>query len=559
MARNVTLVNNFYPISYFADQDITNVAPNAPEQFWASIARPAPATEELVFDFGLTRPCNFVDFEISSKPIDIQIFYEAGGEWIEVEPDNEFQTSNSVHYISSADSSWIYFEFHMKLVTTQFFRIVFTRRTDPFPFLDSKPIDFSVEIRNLRLMHIISRFDEFIVDNGVDILGNSYRTEAALYDAANVADNDPTTFWQSQPNPTQFAVEALYFDVRLGDVPGSMLTLDQADMTTLDVRSMSDMTLYHNDGIIVDEIFIDPVTTGPIMHVYYSLDDTPEWDNKLWTPIPRHYILKRGFFQLPRPTMMKYVKLEFTRLVPMPYNTTDYPILPQITYKRYPTWVQNYFTNTYIKKPITDTFLNPIDTVKIDPLALGFVKPIDNLESGSETKARPSIIETSNSEIKDFIEELISTQKQTDTQIDIESVIEFNSSFMWQRDLMAQLDTSRALSRVAQIDNTGFNSELPPLNTPPPTSQSVSDLSQAKLEKEVPIMWFPITCRHGYQETKGDYPGKLAFIVAIRSVEFYRSNNVTPVDEEFYVDTLSDTNNINTNDFEFDEWRLIVK
>jgi hypothetical protein len=556
---NTTLVNSYYPVSYFATTNIDQVAPNAPNTFWASKQEFAPEAEEIIYDFGTERPVNFIDFEISQKPVDIAVFYDDGtGTWVETIPAAEFDTSMAVQYLPSIENPWIYFEYHFNIQTTRYIKLVLTRRIDPFPFIDSEPIDFSIEIRNLRLMHIISTFEEFVPDNGTDILGNTYRTDCQKTPASNVLDGDNTTFWQSQPNPTAFAVEALYFDLRETAVAGTMIVLDQIGMENLDSRGMDNMETYYTDAVLIDEIFIDPITTGPSMHIYYSLDDTPDWDNKLWNPVPRHYILKKGFHALPRPELIKYLKIEFSRLAPAPYNMPEYPRLPQLTYLRYPTWVQNYFNNTYISKPSGDQFFDPYDHVTIDPLELGFQKALDTMNTGLEIRTPVTIAET-DTEVQQFITGLVATQTVPDEpQTQVESQIQFNTSWMWQNDLIAQLDLTRFLSRVAQANETGFNSESAPITLPPPTTQSVADLSQAKADKEHPIMWFPIRCRHAYQVIKADRPAQVAYFVAIKEISFHRRDYTVSYDEDYYLETFDDTDHQDINDFMQDDWRYII-
>lgn len=60
-----------------------------------------------------------------------------------------------------------------------------------------------------------------------------------------------------------------------------MAELNGIQMQVLDTRSMNDLTNYYSSPILVDEVYINPVTNGPDMHFYYSTDDTPDWDNKL--------------------------------------------------------------------------------------------------------------------------------------------------------------------------------------------------------------------------------------------------------------------------------------
>ncbi len=97
------------------------------------------------------------------------------------------------------------------------------------------------------------------------------------------------------------------------------------------------MSEYYTQPSIIDEVYINPITNGPSMHFYYSMDDTPDWENKLWVPIPINYTLRRGYFALPSPTAVKYFKIEFTDLTPLPYQFIEYPSGITTTFRRYPT------------------------------------------------------------------------------------------------------------------------------------------------------------------------------------------------------------------------------
>lgn len=61
-----------------------------------------------------------------------------------------------------------------------------------------------------------------VADEGIDFLGNSYRSGVRLSTAGNASslNGDPNAVWLSKPNPSRFAVENLYFDMRPSrDVP----------------------------------------------------------------------------------------------------------------------------------------------------------------------------------------------------------------------------------------------------------------------------------------------------------------------------------------------------
>lgn len=553
MSLDVTVVNSYYPIQYVGSASIPQNTITI-NDFWASEEKFAPSQDWLVFDLGRVRPISFVDFEMAAKPIDFIIEWSTDNVlWNPVTLLEEFEPQLSTYYLPS-ESPWIYLENHFNTVTTRYVRLTFTRRADPFPFNDSAQIAFSIDVRNLRIMQVTINPEDYMQDFGTDILGNTYRTDLINYGPENVIDADPITFWQSQPNPTASAVECLYFDLRLGSTVGTMDFLEGFIQFDLNDLGMSDIENYSSDGVVVDEIFIDPVTTGPYMHIYYSMDDYPVWDEKLWIPVNRHYILKRGYFALPSSTHLKYLKLEFSNLAAAPYNVAEYPELPNITYKKYPTWVQNLYASE-----LPDlNFINPIDRVTIDPLSLGFKRPLDLLDAGLDTRTPPAI-QTTDDELKDFIQELVTQQSQPDEpQAEVESDINFYSSYMFQQDLIAQIGSDTALERYITAGETGWNSEQTPPTEPAPTVQSATDLTPAIQEKNMPIMWFPFTCRHGYQVIKGSRPRKIAYFVAIRDIQFVRRDYTISYDEAFYIENFDDTQHIRTNDFTQDDWKYVV-
>lgn len=542
-------VNNSYPLTYFADTNPGSIVSPPMQDFWASNESYAPDEEWIVFHFGRTRPVNFLDFQVSQKPFNWKIEYY-DGDWKEVTIRDDNSVTMSSTYLPSEQNPWQYVEASFDLIQTEQIRITFTRQSMPFPLETTPPFPFSVEVRGARLMHVIAVAEDFVADSGTDILGNSFNTNLVVYSPDDTLTTDPTTFWQSQPNPSRFAVESLYYDLRQGQVTGTMSYLDTVFIDELDTRSMADMANYYEDGQIVDEIYLDPITTGPDMHFYYSDDDTPNWDNKLWIPVGRDYILKRGFHALPRPIKIRYFKIEFSNLVAIPYEPVLYPSIPNVYYRQFPTWVFDYFNN--IHREIVPDEIRNVTTVTIDPLTFGFVKVDDRMVSNYEFE-RTTQTEDTSTEVADYIQNVL-TQSVVSTQADIEKQIEFKSPIMWQSDLIANLDSTRALSRVAQqirdgVADTGFNAELtlPALSVP--VEASSQDLSVAIEEKTRPTMWFPQKCRHTYKLLKAPLDSKIAYFAAVKNVGFYRRTYIAPVDDVVYVDTLGDEANISVNQF----------
>jgi hypothetical protein len=568
--RNQIVVNNSYPIGYFAQANVEQFTNEMPDSFWSSVEALAPSTETLTLDLGRDRPINFIDFEITQKPIDFVIEYSSDAiTWTQVEQLENFPVTTSVTYLPSTDNPWHYFEMRFGLVSGRYVRVTFTRREERFPLATSDYFPWSIDIRALRLMHIIPSVDQFIPDAGVDVLGNAYRTDIELFDAGNVIDDDDfsdetPTYWQSQPNPARSAVEALYFDMRTGFNQTTMSYLDRFRVSEITWTQNELDTGHYENGVVIDEVFIDPVTFGPTMNIYYSMDDTASWDDKLWIPISRRYKLKRGYHALPQPTLVKYIKLEFTDLAAVPYQPVEYPAISEIEFRRYPTWVQNYFNDIYPVKPLDDNVIQ-FDRININPLTFGFQQVEDALSSSYETvRNTPVDIDAANTEVQTFIKAVVAGQTiLTAPQEQIEAQINVRSPVMWQDDLISQLDRTRALSRKATesrdgLTDTGFSAELGLPVSDPPVQSSVVDLSHAYVEKKRPTMFFPQRCRHGYQVVRASFDNKIAYYVAIKNVSFNRRDYTITFDEEMYVETLADEAHVEVNEFIDDGWRFIV-
>lgn len=557
-SNNTVLVDTYYPITYFTSNPIAQ-APLQTIDFWSSVESEAPGTETLIFDFGVPRPINFIDFEISYKPVDLLIEYSTDQiNWTGVDYDPDFVPTTSVSFIPTASNQWNYVENHFELVTAQYIRITFTKRTDPFPLNDSLPFAWSVDVRNLRNMYIIVDSDDFITDTGTDILGNTFSNDLVTYPATNSIDSDTSTFWKSQPNTVRNAVECLYCDLRNTAQQGTMSFLDEWESGFLDSRSMADMESYLENGVVIDEIYIDPLTYGPWMHLYYSLDDTPGWDNKQWVPVPQLYTLKKGFFSLPTSTYVKYMKLEFTNLTAIPYHIPEYPSLPPVITRLFPNWILDYFSSQTLGSDGLSAVTN-FNAITVDPIALGFRPSNDSLNSGQEIQLPPSLLPQTN-ETQNTIDSLVSQiETATSTAPSNQNEVQFNSPYVWSSDLSQLLDTTRALSRFVQQGESPWLSEATPIATPPPVAQGVLGLVPSAQEKQTPPMYFPFTTSHDYQFQTMNRNAKIAYYVGIKEIQFCRRDYSVTFDEPLYIETFADTANFGTvNDFLQDDWRYVI-
>lgn len=563
IGRNENIfINNYFPIGYLADPNVPSAVNYA--NFWASAEREPvenPSTEDtewIVFDFGTERFVNYVQFEASTKPYSIVLEWldETLG-WIQVNLIENYAFENKKRILFTASSySWENVQFAFEKVQTRRLRLSFKKDVNnKFPYPNSPIFPWSVEIKNFRAAEIVSTLaditgtsdvvnpDVIKGDEGLDILGNAYYTQidVSKFAPAKMIDNELDTFWQSQANPSRFAVECIYLDIRDDD----------------------------GNPQLVDEIYIDPITHGSLMHIYWTNEDPPETvpdasttplDYRLWNPIPRHYILGKGYHSLKRSIRAKYLKLEFTKLQPVPYEVQD-TNFNSITYRTYPSWVFTYVTDLIDKRQDDSPFRFVDDNrVKINDTNLGLLRP-ENLKV---TEEAPESIE--DFIIEDEVKNNLSVyQTWKGEEIVTDSVVTNNvinvyPNDLFQNDLATTLNLGLFLNGV--LFNQGldgiFITESTLVDKPLIDYASRNDRTLVEEEKTFPDLWFPRVVRHGYKILEAERNYNMAFIVAIREIRLSRFDAESPRDLPFYHETLSDSFNIAKNTFEQVDWRLVV-
>jgi hypothetical protein len=156
-----TLINGIYPVEWQKLAGVPQVRYKN-DQFWASKER-ATGVDYLEVDLGVARAVNYLIFETTMKPFDIQIDYDVlddpnqedyrpvtyqptmpSNTTIAFNPQNVNPWYTVENFIGAGDGSTIY---------TRCIRIRFTRRTDvgsPFN-VNGEFLPFSIEVRNLRI------------------------------------------------------------------------------------------------------------------------------------------------------------------------------------------------------------------------------------------------------------------------------------------------------------------------------------------------------------------------------------------------------------------------
>jgi hypothetical protein len=549
------IINNYFPLGYFAD-------PNAPfatnnKFFWASQEALPPQAETITFEFDSERTINYLEFELCTKPISFVVEALGDNGWEEVEyVDNALIDSTREVIFTSSDNSWQRTQLVFEPLRARYMRIILTRKPTPFPYPHSPLFEWSIEIRALRFANIVTSIDDFngkvdatnpdqlIGDSGIDVLGNSYRTivEPDRYAADKVIDDDLNTFWQSQANPSRFAVECLYFDI--SDDDGNPQT--------------------------IDEIYISPITAGCLMHIYWSNDepttipafqDFQDW--RLWQPIPRHYVLTEGYHSLKKSITAKYIKLEFTKLLPTPYRALELPFKP-VRYKTHPSWVQEYITRTSTKDVENDALFSAEEEVTIDYTILGIRNP-----EGTRLQPETAVNIESYFTFEDsFYQNFENYQTWTNrfkendelARVQKEAGIEINTD-LFAEDLVATIDPNETYVNrfILGTDTSGvFIPEAPLVDKQLIEISSRNDRLLVQEQKTYPDMWFPRTARHAYKILDAERSIDIAYNVAVREVKFYRTDKSFASDEPFYSDTLADDVNVEDLTFVRADWRLIV-
>jgi isopentenyldiphosphate isomerase len=530
-------INSGYPVGYFADKNYSPPIGNS--LYWASEEKAPTELDSLEIDLLNEKAINSVEFEISQKPIDVKIYYwginaeTSAYDWIEVNYRTDIETNLSVYYRASKSYTWQYMNPYFDTVQTNKLKIEFQRRNDVFPYLNYPAFNWSVEVRNLRLIHAIANISDFVASTGVDSLGNSYRTTAKEYSLENLFNNKKVRFWKSQVNPTRFAVEAIYFDIS-------------------------------NEGAasLIDEIYLDPLTPGCLVHIYYTDDEsTTDWDNKLWTPTNRHYTLAKGYIKLPQTISAKYIKIEFTNLSVTPYDFSD--TKNKVQYRLYPTWVENQL-NQFGSLNTNDPLTTPESFSSTDPsfINLGIVKPgVDKL-----TPEIPvSIIDYIDSNIKSTVLDEYQVWKNPDLASNdspiLDKVINFypnEQANLYQNNIInttSDQNLSIAFNYLnSSSDPVNWTSENPILQKTLFNLSTRTDRSSIVEEKTWPDMWFTKKCRHGYKVIESPRSDKVGYYAGIKDVKFYKRDQTLAFDDFNYVISLSDDSTSEINNLVFSNW-----
>jgi hypothetical protein len=359
-------------------------------------------------------------------------------------------------------------------------------------------------------------------DSGVDFLGNTYRSllrRSAVTNLSTVATDNANGFWMSKPNPSRFAVESLYFDVR-----------------------------DDNAASVVDRLLIDPITPGVYFNLYYSSEGEPgttelEWEQKLWQPtFQRFHMQRREEHALTEPITAKYLKVEFTQLQPQFYSPGTFQ--QPIRYKKHPKWVLDYFVARADAAVTTsDPFVARNIRVLFKGLDLAYNYYLDDLRQGPSPPSN-EVVDT----VVDFL------SNRTDRSDQIDAITMDKIKFEMQPYTRQPADRVQGLESLLADVVYGSRDATYPIET---ISRLRADISQVStldrmpllVENDMAVMFFYVTARHTYRELEAYFEEDRAFFVGVRELAFTRDHYSVASDQSLYVDVLGDRNNLLRNDF----------
>lgn len=309
-----------------------------------------------------------------------------------------------------------------------------------------------------------------------------------------------------------------------------------------------------NNSIVIDSVLVDPVTPNMAFNVYYSTDDTgnqdnmakmtdTDWESKLWTRVPEVYIAtQRQEYVFPEPIVAKYVCVEFTNLQSQPYDPGAFQ--QAVTYKKFPTWVANFF----IAEMEMPSFITDQINVQYDALDFMYNYYLDDLH---QAPATPTAVP------KDAVAQLTSYfNQQTATQgVDTSTLAKIQlvmNRFTQTPD--NNVDPTSALGSFVQglyTDSAAPNATIEASSLSPIDYSAVSSLMREPVvfEQTLPVMFFFLTCRHGYKELKATFDHNRAYFCGVNEISFLREDYTTQADTPIYIESGGDLQNARLNDF----------
>jgi hypothetical protein len=370
----------------------------------------------------------------------------------------------------------------------------------------------------------------------------------AVYSKAN-ANAEPFTFYVDSVCATQSANVLPYFD---GDTVGYEWTGQKGDSPSIQLIAPS----VQDNSIVVDTVLVDPLTPNMAFNVYYSTDDTgtsdnmteADWEGKLWQRVPEVFLsTQRQQYALPEPIIAKYMCVEFTNLQAQSYDTGPFQV--PISYKKFPTWVANFFIAEMDLPSFTVDQVN----VQYDALDFAYSYYLDDLDQSPETPTAAPV--DASAQLTSYFN---SQTASSEAGLDATTLSQINLVMnIFSQTPVTNVDTSGVLGSYVQGI---YNGTTPPNSTyensiiPPVDYTTVSSLSREPVvfENTLPVMYFFLACRHAYKELLATFEYNRAYFAGINDIAFMRNDYTVIADTDLYIESGGDLQNAKRNDFVLD-------
>jgi hypothetical protein len=373
------------------------------------------------------------------------------------------------------------------------------------------------------------------------------------------ATNATLIFWSStgatgvldfEIDAVQFTESALQEPYGDGDSPGWDWTGRQGNSPSGNL-----LDTITNTSVVIDGVLVDPSTPNMAFNVYYSNDDTNnsdnmtelDWEGKLWSRVPQVYIAtQRQQYAFPEPVSAKYMKMEFCNLNAQTYTPGSFPL--PVTYKKMPTWVADYFI-TQLELP---GFTANAVIVQNDALTLAYDYYLDDL---GQSPADPGVIPPTTAQLTSYFQ-----TSDAGNYVDPVTLRRINLIMQsYKVPTGSIVDPTTLLGLAAQTitnnitNSAGFTSEVSTVTAANVSTVSTLSRSSIVFEQSLPVMFFFLTCRHGYKEVAANFETDKAYFAGTNDIEFLRSNYNIVSDQELYIESGVDTFNAFRNDFVLDD------
>ena len=370
---DVEVIDDSYPSSYSTELLPFFTEQGRSHRFWSSDER--KGKEWLEVELKRIVPINTISFGIFAKPVRVTLYFSSyeGDErvWRHArdEAGRKLYFTNPT-WGGTDSAEMVSVDFRTTPVQADAVRLEFERLDVPYrervgdDLFEEEEFPFSIECSDVSIRYAVRREQDFKPMTYEDMFGNRVDTSLRKLTADYAVDDDPNTYWLSQPNVGESAVE--YLVLKVADKPTKMNFIE-----------------------------LEAVYAGCQLNVYSTNESEPG----NWFPYPKVYTLQSGRIELPM-RKVTYVKLEFTTLCATPYDLSVKGDM--VSTLRFPWDVRDYcderYTHTYAISDARKLLGTPYDAIEDDGSTQSRLG-IEELYSYKELLGEPMFSKASNARV----------------------------------------------------------------------------------------------------------------------------------------------------------------